>query len=744
MNNPGYLAWSQNLSLTIDYYFINISEPSLQRSGNFLTCSANITTDFSGADLTTNFSFFRNGEIWQNLSGSRTCLNATECSFSALSEASFPANWSCRVSSGDWSRNSSSADYDSPAEISAQPFQTDNSTAAHSFVARSRATDADGPEDLVSCAILSSGASSCGPTYLEETGNLNEKECSSTCSSGNLTEVSLNFTFSGSTGGNITTETRAFAVPNSPPQVSDTEISLLSSWATRDEAEFSCSAETSDDDSDALSIIYLFFSTSDGTLRGFSDNSTFLCSESPLCNKGDLVKCLVRATDPLGSYSEDYSEEGIEIENSPPSNPNFLTENSTQFNETPVDLEFSPSSDADSDPLSYVLEIPGKGNYTATNSPATAANLSRGNYSARIWATDGESYSASPEISFSVFLNSVPSTPQISRESNGTIDFLSSDGDSDPISYYLLGGRSGENATLLYFGNSTSFSWTPGTGSWFAFAKATDGFSDSSSSDPVAFTISPPAETTTTTVPAAGGGGGGFAPAQNSSAPNQTVPDGGEIEISFPEGTLPTNGSVSIEIGNPTNSTLTLSYDETKISCTPEKIEPGRTEKISCTLIALGTGEQQTVSIISSETGKTEATFSVSGSSAAGQSRLSRAKSQIDRLFLFWSDCSDPEAKALIDKLQTELDLDKASGKSGLESAISSAEKFNGTCSEEKRTSDKSGNSKGNSTGLPTPYLVATPSPQKPANIFARIFSAIASFISGAISAILKFFGFAK
>jgi len=400
------LSWKNNITLHITYYLINISTPSLSKDGNFLTCSSNITTDFTGADLSTNFTFSKNGEIMSNLTGSKTCINSTECQYSAETPSS-SGNWTCEVFSGDWSVTSAVQRFNSPIEITTHPFQTDNSTSEHSFIARARAEDPDGLADISSC-FVSSGL--CGPTYLEPTGNENEAECRSTCSSQNESSIILSFVFSDSQGTNVSTNEIVFATPNSLPSISSANITLTSANATRKYAEFSCVSETIEPDEDFFTESYLFYSTGFGTLRVASQNHTFHCRESEFCLKGEEIKCEIRTVDQLGGVAYEYSEGAVEIANSPPEKVTFITPNGIAFNSSSVQIEFLKSTDEDGDTISYEFHLSGAINYSSPDSPLDISNLSDGNYTLSGRSTDGNLASSSEYLHFSILTTQVTTT----------------------------------------------------------------------------------------------------------------------------------------------------------------------------------------------------------------------------------------------------------------------------------------------------------------------------------------------
>lgn len=405
LNSLNILSWRNNITLHITYYLINISAPILSKDGNFLTCSSNLTTDFSGADLSTNFTFSRNGELMQNFTGSKNCLNSTECQYSVEIQNT-SGNWTCEVFSGDWSVNSTVQAFNAPTEISAGPFQTDNSSSEHSFIARARAKDADGTSDISSCFVSST---LCGPTYLEATGNENEMECRATCQSAS-SQVSLNFTFSDQSGQNFSTGTENFATPNTEPEITGANITLTSQNLTRKYAEFSCSGDVQDPDSDEFSTEYLFYSTGFGTLRPHSPNSTFHCRESELCLKGEEIKCEIMATDSFSASSRDFSQGTLTIANSPPGQIQFSTPNNTVFNSTAVRFSFASGGDEDGDQSIHYFLIDGAGNYSADSSPIEFQNISAGNHTISGKSSDGSSESQETVLSFSVELPAPLST----------------------------------------------------------------------------------------------------------------------------------------------------------------------------------------------------------------------------------------------------------------------------------------------------------------------------------------------
>ncbi len=426
---PGYFMWSHNISIELEYYLINISIPSISKEGNFLTCSSNITTDFSGADLSTNFTFMRNGETVSNMTGSKTCLNSTECQYS-VDVQNLSGNWTCEVFSGDWSVRSEILAVDSQIEITEDPFQTDNSTSEHSFIARARAKDLDGISDISSCFVSSE---LCGPTYLEPTGNENEIECRATCSSQNESEISLSFVFSDTQGRNISTSETAFATPNSPPSISGSNITLVSPNSTRKYAEFSCVSETTDPDGDSFTELYLFYSTGFGTLRDYSDNSTFHCRESEFCLKGEEIKCKTNAVDELGRSTDRLSDGLVAIANAPPEKVNFQTQNGSVFNSSSIQILFSASLDEDEDEVSYVFWLSEGSSYSSEGAPLNLSNLSDGNYILKGRSTDGELESQEEELYFSV--SSVRTTTTTTAITTTTI---SSGGGFPPVSTSIV------------------------------------------------------------------------------------------------------------------------------------------------------------------------------------------------------------------------------------------------------------------------------------------------------------------
>jgi hypothetical protein len=329
LNDAGYVGWTTNASLTITYYFMNISPPILTRSSSDLTCASTLTSEESSANLTANFTFYQNGAIagFQQ----RNCTNATSCSVSISPSQAKDTSWLCSVSAGDWSVNSTAIVVpNNPPSISAEIWQTGNGT--HKTTIHTRASDPDGAGDIVACSI---SAPSCSPPYLHETGIINEKECQSTCSA----PESATITFTDSSGDNATTAPATISIANSPPAAPAILSPADGTVIPFNYADFVFSAST-DPDGDPVS--YLLF------IVELARNITGIASPIRVDNlpRGNYTARLFSFD---GSAYSDFSQTKFTINfNTAPNAPSIIRlDNGT--------ILFSDSSDAEGDLITCFL-----------------------------------------------------------------------------------------------------------------------------------------------------------------------------------------------------------------------------------------------------------------------------------------------------------------------------------------------------------------------------------------------------
>ncbi len=647
------MGWTANVSLTITYEALSFPTPSAGGYGGNssfapltavspnITCSSTIIPyEMNSTSFPANFSWYRNGTIQASENG--ICLNATACSSTISPTFSKGDYWTCSISA--FGRSASSAPaivQNSLPAISNEVIGSANGT--HSFTATARATDPDGAPDIVSCYVSNP---SCRPTYLYETGNLNEKECRSDCSSSLPAPLQVAMTFSDADGANATTGSASINVPNAPPETTEVSVSLSSANATRNYASISCIAQGSDPDGDRLSLEYSFSSQSE-TLLPLSSDRHFECAGSPGCYRGRRIRCSARATDSfLAASAETLSAQYVEIENAP------------------------------------------------------------------------------PEI------------PQVARDPRGgTLSFESvPDEDGDALGYFVLGGQTNPPVTTIYSGNATIFQWSPaGSGTFYWLAFSSDGFSNSSPSATMNFTVAPhPPPVATTTMPLSSGEGappsGGVSPVpQEPLTPSLSAPD---------DGGASRDGRLELVVDNPTNSTLRLEYNSSNpivsLDCGNVAIQP-RSNGTRLTCIAHGTASNFSASFfLVSPDGRVEKSVFLSGlslrESSSGSSPLApdadikaRARGWIDELFLVWSDCALPEAKAKMDALQLRLDSYRRAPSNSTQAALSSAlllsQAANVSCPQ--KTPAQAGNGTGERR-LPTPAFTA-PADGGAQGLFARI-----------------------
>ncbi len=112
-------------------------------------------------------------------------------------------------------------------------------------------------------------------------------------------------------------------------------------------------------------------------------------------DKGDLINCSIRVYDGYGWSAWVNSSNTATIQNTPPTAPNLgLPANGTRTNDNTPFLNWTSSTDADNDAITYAVEIStsitfasiSQANYVLTANNYTASTLTDGLYYWRVWA----------------------------------------------------------------------------------------------------------------------------------------------------------------------------------------------------------------------------------------------------------------------------------------------------------------------------------------------------------------------